>query len=228
MKPSIKINEAELQKTFRRYREVSKRGLAEDINQKSYSILIKAAAQNKTADRAKIQDELGQQATAIRGQRIKIRKDGTIQRGKLITERIYGERLYAIVRAKFAKQGRTISAGELESTAKRELSRRMSAINFMKSGWFAALAPIAKAIGKSLKAKRSQKAFGGATAAKPDSFKPASLFFNTSFNKPENTTDKQPTRWALQALAKAFSQEAADMRQYIAKKMQARLKRAGR
>ena len=230
MKPTLKIESAKMRAALRDYSKHSKRDLAELINQKAYSILIKAAAQNRVADRGKIIAELGQQATAIRAQKVKFTKRSGVKRGKLITERIYPQALYAIVRWKAGKAGRIIPASQMEAEAKRELGRRLSAVNFMKAGWFAALAPVARAIGKALRAgnmRRAKRAFGGATPATFKGNSTAATFFNTSFNKRENTTDPNPTRWAEDALALAMSQETSNMRQRIAAKLAARAKRMG-
>lgn len=230
MKPTLKIEMPRMRAALRDYSKHSKRDIAELINQKAYSVLLKSAAQNRVADRGKIITELGQQATAIRAQKVSFKKRGGVRRGKLVTERIYPEALYAIVRWKARKEGKVISAGQMEAEAKRELGRRLSAVNFMKSGWFAALAPIARAIGKALRAgnlRRAKKAFGGATAAVFKGNATAATFFNTSFNKRENTTDPNPTRWAEDALALALQQETSNMRQRIADKLAKRAKRMG-
>jgi hypothetical protein len=230
MKPTLKIESAKMRAALRDYSKHSKRDLAELINQKAYSILIKTAAQNRVSDRGKIITELGQQATAIRAQKVKFTKRSGVKRGKLVTERIYPEALYAIVRWKARKAGKIIPQSEMESEAKRELGRRLSAVNFMKAGWFVALAPVARAIGKALRGgnlRRAKKAFGGATPATFKGNATAATFFNTSFNKPANTTDPKPTRWAEDALALAMQQETANMRQRIADKLAARARRMG-
>lgn len=222
MSAKLTIAGNEMQQALKDYAKHSKRGLDELINQKSYSVLIKTAAQNRVADRGKIITELGQQATAIRAQKVRFTKKG-VTRGKIVTERIFTPALYTIVKWKAAKEGRVIPASQLESEAKRELGRRLSAVNFMKSGWFAALEPIARAIGKPLKKgnmKRAKRAFGGGEAAKFKGWKTVANFFNTSFNRPSNTTDKQPTRWAEDALTLALQQETANMRERTAAKLQ--------
>ena len=121
LKPTIQINAIEFQNAIVEYSAQSKRGIAELLNQKAYSVLIKAAAQNKVADRGKIISDLGQQATAIRGQKVRFTKNG-VKRGKLITEKIYSAALYAIVKWKAAKKGITIAAraiGKPEKNKKR-------------------------------------------------------------------------------------------------------------
>jgi len=219
-----------MQRALREYAATSKRELAVIVNQKAYSILLKAAGVNRVADKAKIQAELGQQATAIRGQKVRFLKDGSIKRGRIITEKIYTSALYAIVLWKARKKGRVIKSSELEGEAKRELGRRLAAVSYMKSGWFAALEPIARAIGKPLKKgnlRRAGKAKGGGKAAKWFGYRTFVSFFNTSFNKPENTTDPNPTRWAEQALEYGLNQETATMRDRLAKKLAAQAKRQG-
>lgn len=217
LKPTIQINAIEFQNAIVEYSAQSKRGIAELLNQKAYSVLIKAAAQNKVADRGKIISDLGQQATAIRGQKVRFTKNG-VKRGKLITEKIYSAALYAIVKWKAAKKGITIAASDMESAARKELARRLSAVAFMKSGWLDAIGGVARAIGKPEKNKKRAKKFGASTAAKP-SISPSVQFFNIAFAKASNTTDPAPTRWAEQALSTALAQETANMRQRTAEKL---------
>ena len=225
LKPTIQINAIEFQNAIVEYSAQSKRVIAELLNQKAYSVLIKAAAQNKVADRGKIISDLGQQATAIRGQKVRFTKNG-VKRGKLITEKIYSAALYAIVKWKAAKKGITIAASDMESAARKELARRLSAVAFMKSGWLDAIGGVARAIGKPEKNKKRAKKFGASTAAKP-SISPSVQFFNIAFAKASNTTDPAPTRWAEQALSLAMSQETANMRQRTAEKLAQLARRHG-
>lgn len=214
MKPGIHIDSALFQRTLDEYAKHSKRDMATLVNQKAYSILLKAAGMNRVADKGKIISELGQQSTAIRAQKVRITKAG-VKRGKMITERIYSPALYAIVRWKAAKSGRKIQASEMEGAARKELARRVKSVSFMKSGWLAAISNIAASIGKQRKVR---KGFGSSTPAKPGA-SPSASFWNTSFNKPSNTTDKRPTRWAEDALRGGFLAEMQNMRQRIAAKL---------
>lgn len=228
MKPNIQVDTREMNAALKEYAAHSKRDLAEILNQKAYSILIKAAAMNRVADKAKIISELGQQASAIRGQKVRILKSGEIKRGKLIVERIYSPALYAIVRWKAAKRGQFIPANQLEAVARKELARRIAAVNYMKSGWFSALKKVAEKIGKPLKkmnTRRAQRGKGDSKPAKWFGWNTVVEFWNDSFNKPENTTDKHPTRWAEQALSAAMAQEVQTMKTRIAAKLEARAKR---
>ena len=228
MKPTIRIDTKEMNAALKEYAAHSKRDLQEILNQKAYSILIKAAALNRVADKGKIQSELGQQSSAIRGQKVKFLKGGGIKRGKLIVERIYSPALYAIVRWKAARNGKTITGKQMESEARKELSRRMSAVSFMKSGWFAALENIARKIGKPLKKGNTRKAkrgFGGSSPARWLGWNTSVSFWNTSFNRKQNTTDQNPVRWADAALSEAMRLEVATMKARIAAKLEARARR---
>lgn len=216
MKPTIHFDSTEMNRALEEYAKYSKRDMATLLNQKAYSILLKAAAQNRIADKGKIISELGQQATAIRGQKIRVTKAG-IKRGKMITEKIFAPALYAIVQWKARKAGRVIPSSDMEREAQKELSRRISSISFMKAGWLAAIGNVGAAIGKPSR-QRKRKAFGSSIPAKPGT-SPYVSFENTSFDKAQNTTDKDPTRWAREALQKGFSQEIATMRQRIAQKL---------
>jgi hypothetical protein len=228
VKPHLKVDTREMNAALAEYAAHSKRDLNEILNQKAYSILIKAAAMNRVADKGKIQAELGQQASAIRGQKVRFLKGGGIKQGKLIVERIYSPALYAIVRWKAAKEGRTITGAQLEAAARKELSRRMSAVSFMKSGWFSALQKIASRIGKPLKKGNTRKAtrgFGDSIPARWFGYNTSVSFWNTSFDKPKNTTDPKPTRWAEMALVQAMNEEMATMKARIAAKLEARARR---
>ena len=214
MKTGLHIDSAEMSRALEEYAKHSKRDMATLVNQKAYSILLKAAGMNRVADRGKIISDLGQQSTAIRAQKVRITKAG-VKRGKMITERIYSPALYAIVRWKAAKSGRKIQASEMEGVARKELSRRLQSVSFMKSGWLAAISNIAASIGKQRKVR---KGYGSSNPALPGT-SPSASFWNTSFNKPSNTTDKRPTRWAEDALRGGFLAEMQNMRQRIAAKL---------
>ncbi len=54
MKPTIQIDTRALDAAFREYAAMSKRGLAEDVNQKAYSICISAVALTKRANKSTI------------------------------------------------------------------------------------------------------------------------------------------------------------------------------
>lgn len=205
-----------MSRALNEYVKHSKRDMATILNQKAYSILLKASAQNRVADKGKIIAELGQRSTAIHAQKVRFTKKG-IKRGKMITEKIFSPALYAIVQWKAKRAGRTVPRNEMEREAQKELARRVSSISFMKSGWLAALGKIGDAIGKPLRSKK-RKAFGDSTPAK-SSETPFVTFENTSFDKPQNTTDKNPTRWAEEALRKGFSQELANIKNRIAEKL---------
>ena len=216
MKPDIKIDSTEMNRALAEYAKHSKRDMATILNQKAYSILLKTFGNNRSADRGKIIAELGQQSTAIRGQKVRITKGG-IKRGKMITERIFSPALYAIVRWKAKKAGRVILSSEMEREAQKELARRLSSVSFMKAGWIQAIKKIGLAIGKSPKSQK-KKAFGDSVPA-AQSASPFVSFENTSFDRPQNTTDKNPTRWAEDALRLGFVGEIANMQKRIAEKL---------
>ena len=54
MKPNIQVDTREMNAALKEYAAHSKRDLAEILNQKAYSILIKAAAMNRVADLSRL------------------------------------------------------------------------------------------------------------------------------------------------------------------------------
>jgi hypothetical protein len=227
VKPEIKLDTRDFNRALKEYAAESKRDIAELLNQKAYSVLIAAAAINRRADRARVLSELGQQSSSIRANKVRITKSGKVIRGKPVFEKVFSPTLYAIIFAKAKKSGQKII--DIEAAAQKELSRRLSSISFMKAGWFAALKKVAFSIGKSLKkenSRRGKDAFGDSSPALPKE-KTEVSFWNTSFSRPENTTDTNPTRWAEKAIQKALAQESSNMRQRLASKLQSKARRRG-
>ncbi len=72
MKPKIEItNMPELQAAFREYAKFTKRGIAEDINQKSYNISISAYSLTRIADKNQIKDLFAPTGTKVVGHKVR-------------------------------------------------------------------------------------------------------------------------------------------------------------
>ena len=71
MNPTIEINTPEIVRIFERYRAMSKRGLAEDINQLSYSIVNSAFALTKQADKQAIKTVFAPTGKKVVGYRLR-------------------------------------------------------------------------------------------------------------------------------------------------------------
>lgn len=204
MAATIRIDTTRLAAQFRRYRDFSKRGLAEDVNQKSYSILIAAPKFTRRASPAEISVTLGTKGNP-------------------------SSNAFAIVQWKRKKKGDArLKGDELLAAVKKEIVRRKASVAFLGSGWLAALAKIARAIRKPVgeNAQRAERklngeksAIGSAKPATPG-VNPTATFFNAAFSE-ISTTDAGPM--AAEGLQRAINQEIGRMAEYISRKEQQRI-----
>lgn len=224
---SIRVDTTRLAAQFRRYREFSKRGLAEDVNTKSYHILQAASKFNKRGDKAAIEETFSPQATAT-ATKVRITKSG-VKRGREIVETRFPPNAYAITQAKRRKLGKAPLRGEeLRAAVTKEFASRKKGIGFMASGWLAAIAKVARAIGKTVgknAARREAQAIGDSQPARPG-LNPTARWWNDAFSK--TTTTDPPTTIAAEALQRAIEQEIRSMGDYIARKEQSRVDHAAR
>jgi hypothetical protein len=198
---SIKIDTRDFQKWFLKNREYSKRGLADDLNQSAYSILINAPRLTPRAKASSI--------TAVMG-----------------TKSNPTASAYAIVQSRRNAQGKDRLKGEaLKQDVAKEISRRKSSIAFLGSGWLAALAKYARAIRKPVganaeraekKRKSDQSEIGGGTPAIA-TIRPIASFWNDAFSL---ITTNNPSPAVLEALKGAMAKEVDRMRLRIAKKLE--------
>lgn len=210
---------------FKEYRAVSSRGLKEDVNQKAFSIVLAASKLNKKADRARIMADLRADEVAV-AQKVRFTKDGRVLRGREIFQRKYPASLYGIVNWKRNRLGKSSIAGaELEAEVAKEWARRRSSPGFMRSGWLAALARLAAAIGKPV-SKNTQRRAGkslGDSAPALGGISPTARFWNDAFS--EITSSAKPNEHAIEALQAAVNQETRRMAEYVARKNQERADR---
>ena len=225
MAATININ-PEFTRQFARMRQFSKRGLAEDVNQKAYSILIAASKLNKKADKAEI-DEFFQKSSNVVGQKVRFLKSGGVKVGNEIRQTSFPPEVFAVVNWKRRKEGKPALRGaELLKAAEKEHSRRKSSVGFMRSGWLAAVANVARKIGKTVTkntARRAAQNLGESTPAR-EGVNPTAKFWNDAFSK--ITSSNPPNEWAAKALQSAIVQETARMGEYVARKMEERARKA--
>lgn len=204
MNTKIEIDTASLERAFIKYREISRRGLAEDINQKAYSICNSAVAITKRANKANIRKEL----------KASSRDFPNAPLGAILVN---------------AKQGRFGRRGFYGATMKAKfdelVENRAGAINFLRAGWLSAVAVLASSIGKSPGKNAVQflsrfgKGGGGGTAAKPG-INPTAYFWNQSFSR--HTSTNNGIKYAEEGLQKAVNQEVRRMGEYVARKQEQR------
>jgi hypothetical protein len=201
VKPSIQIDTTALTAAFTEYASLSKRSLAENLNQKGYSICLSAFGMTKKATPADIRKYLA----------------GVSETSKSLSV------AEMLVNTKRRREGKPwLTGGELKTAAREFIAKKSKHTNYLRSGWFGAIgeyaAKIGKVTGKSI--ARALNKFGkngGATMAKP-SISTLTTFWNTAFSK--FTTTNQGEKIASVGLLEAMNKQTADMRVYIARKRQ--------
>ena len=199
MKPAIHIDTKALDAAFTEYASLSKRSIAENLNQKGYSICLSAFGLTKKATPADIRKYLS----------------GASENSKSLSV------AEMLVNTKRRREGKPwLTGAELKSAAREFIAKKSKHTNYMRAGWFGAIGEYATKIGKATGASivRSLNKFGkngGATMAKP-SVSPLTTFWNTAFSK--FTTTNQGEQIASVGLLGAMNKQTADMRVYIARK----------
>ena len=200
---SIKINTQEFQRVFKEYRKVSRRGLAEDLNQKAYSINIAAVAITKRGSKSAIRKYLKSESRDYPPAPIAAI---LVNKRRGIGHGLYGQRMKEEVNEFIRKQA--------------------DSVNFLRAGWLSAVMVFAKAIGKApganavrFLARFGYGKYGGGEIARPG-FNPTATFYNMAFSR--DTSTNNGIRFAQQGLQRAVDQEAKRMAPYIARKMQER------
>lgn len=209
MKPTIKIDTKALAETFREYERLTKRGIADDLNQKGFSIVTDALKLTAKASAATIRRYLSRDSRTAAGVPVAAILVNTFRR---------------------RNGDKGLRGAEMKAAVATLKNKKVSHANFLRLGWSAAVADYASRIGKAsgksvtrLASKFGKR--GGAKLAKT-SINPFTEFWHTAFSKV--TTTKQGIRIAEAGLAKAIVRQIADMRKYIARKQGERAKQAFR
>lgn len=206
VKPNIIIDTKALNAVFAEYASLSKRSIAENLNQKAYSICLSAYGGTKKATPAEIRKYLSGPSN----------KNPSAPVAAIL------------INAKRAKNGEPgLRGGEMKSAVAAFIKKKSSHTNYLRVGWFQAIgtyaAKIKKSIGTGIArsnarlAKGGEHIKGGAQVAQPGT-SPFTTFWNTAFSKV--TTTNEGTVIAEKGLAYAIAKQMADMRTYIARKRQ--------
>lgn len=216
MKPEIKIDTREFQRTLKSYMEWSKKDLAFVINDKAFRMAKAASFFNFKADKAKISASL-----------LADGKNGAPRAAAIINRNLklggpMGERVSKIVKEPI---GKGLFGAKMREAEKKFIKAMSGAASFMSSGWLPAVAAFGRASGQTKFNKNTLRAekknLGGATLARPG-MNPVAVLWNAAFSKPENTSNPNAIKHAETALSKAMIQEQASMAKYIERKMQQR------
>ena len=204
--------------TLNRYLRTTSRSRARALNGKAYEIAARAERHTKRADRGEI-EALGVVGIRLR----KNRKTGTLKKGANIYDT--GGRGRAILIAKLKRDGQAIPSGaEVDSMTRRMISRRLSAIGYIASGWIPAIRKLFRfadfKLGRGTSKQRG-KPNGYAIAATEGSLTAEIANSVDALEKGSVQT------LAEQALARAFNEAQADMEAYLLRKEKQAAQEAG-
>lgn len=197
----VRVDTREFSRTLKKYMSVSKRSLAEAINQKGFSVSINAVRFTRRADKKQIAHTLRQVAN----------------------ER--GAPLAALIINNGAKKGSASKpwyyGADMAEAIKKLIEKRQRAVNFLRAGWLPAVTVFASAIGKTptknaVKFIQRYGIHGGATKARPG-IKVFAELWNMAFN--HKTGTENGMQFAEKGLAFAMAKEAASMKRHIEKEL---------
>jgi len=215
MTPRIKIDSRAFQVALQKYMAVSKRSLAEVINQKSYSIALAATSLTHRAAKAKIRADLTSAAKGANAPLAAVIINSYLKKGGAKGDR-WAKNIGKPV-------GKGLYGKEMAEAVKVFISKSQAAASYVRSGWLPSVALFAKAIGKTPgrnAAKWAKKTdIGGGEKAKPG-LNPTSKFWNQAGAKDEFTTKKEAPKHALSGLKLAIDQEVRRMGEYLTRKLQ--------
>jgi hypothetical protein len=208
VKPKIALDYEGLNRTFREYAAISKRGIAENINQKAYSICLSAYGMTKRAKPSDIRSYLSGPSNASASAPV----------AAMIINKLRGQQGLPGLRG-----------DEMKVEVNRFIKKKSAHGNYLRVGWFLAIQAYAGKIGKQTGAGLNkfanrvngggQHMQGGASPANPSN-NPITRFWNTAFSK--TTTTRQGVKIAEDGLAAAIQKQMRDMRVYIARKQNER------
>jgi hypothetical protein len=216
VKPTIKIDAREFQRTLREYATWSKKGFAEIINDKAFRMAKAASFFNLKANRVAIRSDLLSDGDADSPKAAAIINSALKYGGPM------GDRIAKMVGEPV---GRGLFGAKMREAEKKFIQKMVGAASFMSSGWLPAVALFGRAAGKNQFGKNAiraeRKKLGGGKLAKPGA-NPIATLWNVAFSKPENTSNPSSIKYAESALQQAMTQETASMQKYIERKMQQR------
>lgn len=175
----------------------SRRDIAEELNQKAYSITLSASKITYKAQTQEIRAKFDEHPELI---------------------------AMAINKWRGANGLKGLKGRDMHEAIRVERNRRIRAAGFLRAGWLAAVATLASAIGKEFRqaktAERFQKISGGANKAIP-SDRPGVTFWDATISKVTRNLGlaRQYVEIGLQA---AMNQETRRIAEHIERKLQAR------
>lgn len=155
---SVRVDTREFDAAMKRYMLTSKESIGEVVKRKAFFIARRAVVETPKAD-SKLKRELLKQvvvAEKLLGQRVRISKSGKITKGRMITQKIKGAPLAALIIN--ARRGRTgekgLYGGAMKEAVNQLVAARMKSIAFLKSGWIPAIKFLEKLVKKKAGAPR--------------------------------------------------------------------------
>ena len=198
---SIKVNMREFQRWFKRNREYSRRGLAEDVNQSAYSVAIGAVAMTKRGSKGRIRSYL-------------MGPSNVNPKAPIAAILINSKRS--------AKGSRGLYGAAMREAVIEFVRKQQDSINFLRAGWLPAVQIFGNAIGKSIGANAvqflSRFGYGGGGAEKAKrGINPIARLWNSSFSR--HTSTDNGIQFAEAGLRKAIDRETNRMRSRVTKKL---------
>ncbi len=211
---SFRLDTQEFQRTFNQYLGKTKRTLPEAINAKAFFIARRAAEHTPIAERGTIEAAFG-----VTGYKTRVsKKTGSFKRGTAI---LGGQGLYRLVNWQRAKKGlQGLSGKAMAKAEKRLLSTRLKAVGTLRAGWLHILRNYSSRIKAAFSVKASPK------LKQKGRSKPATAGWSPVAMFEYRVTVKNRAGFAMidprveAALARAFRDETASMKDYLVRKLQ--------
>jgi hypothetical protein len=192
------------------------------VNKKMYYILRAAWEGTPKAERSTIEQALNVVAYKIS----RSRKTGKSKRGTAMVGK--GSRVYALVNARRRKAGlKGLHGKDMEKAARKLVGARLRASGTLRRGWLLALRTFSAAAKESMvnaQDGRQPTGRGRASAAQPGWDPSASSVYEVNI---ESRHEARIDPRVEAAVADAFEREQASMKEYIERKIQEEIQRAG-
>jgi len=202
----------------------TRRGLAEVVNQKAYSV---ALAASKITKKAEVTDVVS--AIGVVAREVALTKPGAKRRTR------GGRAIYAmashhsaplaavILNARRGRRGRPgLYGADMRRAIHRMVGARKAATGFVRAGWLVAVARLARAIGRVPRRDAlrwmSRTRAGGANPARTAGFRVQALLWHQLVARRRTVSDV-PGRLATEGLRIAMAQEVVRMHERIEAKM---------
>lgn len=228
MATKLEVNMDEFRRELARYAAISRKTLPQIINDKALWIAAGAWKATKKATEAAITADIGgQRSFYTKSGKRRSGKSG--QRGVLQTDK---PRARSIVVGLLRHRGQwPVDAGVVEKMSKSLLGKRVRAIGYLRTGWGQAIKTLVRFASSQARASASQQMTQGKRLSQKGTAYPATDGWNPTakiVNKLDALGDSPRARQYLEAaLAKAFADESASMREYIRRKMGEDVRRLG-